>query len=1785
MLDEPISLGTTPVDTDETISLPSPGNGDIPLPPAAAEAATAKTRFSGTVPNRTDPDILGDYLQGRQTDLRKQAAANRDYEMSMERARAVQDLASKKGTGLTQTEVNRVLDSFQPADPRTVIERAYADKYVSSLNTARGYLRDSLLDDARSALGSSFVDERLDEGSDLFAKNQYLYNKAAKASELVKNQSYIGYGADFAKGIFQPYNEVKLRGLIGSALSDVALGDVLATQSSKLYDMSMKDGTFQNTVDKIGEALEKDNPQLAEYWYKSMIGQSEVERKLQNIFTGMMPFDYAGIVKGGAKAVQAAKYKRQVDKAAHDIVEAGMKDPTFSPATVAEGAGDLSEAAVQRVAAGQNPMEKAQNTLLSTWYDDAKQFVSNGGTYLGREALTRLNDFVDKGTSLFKKIGTMNRVERAQESVLSPEANRIRMEQIKRDYTGPANTFADIEGPIREPTSGTDWYKAKLVNYDGTQFADEATARGFANQLGLQNVVIKGDDPERVFLRESDVFEKVYPNQVKIGKGKNARYVDEGPITRKFKDIDITNEGTPSFTSKPTNDKGNVRTDAVTSTGRVIFRDKDGAILPVSIRGEPGMVPYNLKTGKFEKPLQFPEAVIEQQGLGFHIEYWVPLRETDDITRDTLIKTVGGDLIKNAVSTNSATGGESLKNAVLGSWRNSDDTMSVNESAQRKAATYAQANIHLWAKDMARDLEDIRNGRVRYDQFGEEIPAWIVWPKSWLGGKIKNRQMNEEFTRTLNHARETEGFFKNPGELQDWYQRNFKRDPSYQETKAYFNFVKLVEGDRMMMEIAEFRNRGRLGAEQISVRDSKFFDAIKLRDFPNSTNNYVLILGKNGSKDELLYLEGENKDILHEIGKIDTKRVEALREKIKKGEGSIYQIYDESHMPLSGISELAGEGRLIRYVYTDGKVKSQPLDFNHVVRRGGGHFEWDYDWYLKQADVRTQYPTGINNKIGLKNFYVGDVTLMPIKNRAMGNDVAKIINEAHELIKAGNWEGVKPLAQKLGIKYDEFASWYAPGKDAEGKPTRPLLNPREPIHVVPRNKKIIDLNNDLVNRYRIPRKDDPTRSIETLVDKTRSGPENNFKVQYNQERNSSFDLRTIEDIGTQGNPIYAHRPAEMVDPLETMNRAFQRMVNSTFMDDYKLYHVEHWLREAEPYLDATPNQIRANPFAWYEKPEWKSGVEKHIIANFESNKMKGKQLVGIPSKFDNWVHSTSSYLADKFYLEHGPEASRGLINKAGTVAPIWMLNRLTDPVDFMRSVTFNFKLGLMAIPQFLVQAQTHSLIWALEPQHGTMGTYGMLLHGWGSFTDNPRVLEKLDNAASKLALPGSRFRPGEWLEARRELDNSGFAHVAGEYSNLNNQLKTRLILNDFEKGLKLGQFPFRLGEQSTRVTAWYTAFREFREANPTKPITNIERSQILAKADLLTVNMSRASSSNLNHGAFSLTTQFLTYQIKLAELFWGKRLGETPTERNLARARILGFSSLIYGVPNAIGVTGFPFTDTVREHFMDDLGYIPGEKWTSTMINEGLPAWSLAMATGKLPNVGDRFGSQGFQTIKQAMRGDISWVQALGGASVTTFSNFIMAGLDPYWQYTMSWLRDDPADQRFRIKLADTVEPLKEISSWSTASKWIAAINTGKIIAKNEQSVTDVTPLQATLYALTGMQPQEQDDMFINNKMVQGEKDTKKRVLKEFIKDWRRGIEAFNNNDPEQGHQYKTNAISRAKVAGFDNDELAKAMAIGARTQDAIDTSNYQRWMGGNFNERDKRKEYFRRQIDMKAQQ
>jgi len=337
---------------------------------------------------------------------------------------------------------------------------------------------------------------------------------------------------------------------------------------------------------------------------------------------------------------------------------------------------------------------------------------------------------------------------------------------------------------------------------------------------------------------------------------------------------------------------------------------------------------------------------------------------------------------------------------------------------------------------------------------------------------------------------------------------------------------------------------------------------------------------------------------------------------IKEGKLSLIRIFDPETRPFSQWGDKVGNNR-VRYVLTE-NLETKPLSYNQVPRRGGGHFEYDYDHYIKQAKVRVE-----NTSTGAPTFrhwYEGDTTVMPIQLRSMGVDVAKKLDNVRELLKADKIDEAKEYTIKnLPIEWKELSSWFKPSVAPDGiTKVAPRLSLEEPFYVVPRDKMILDIDKSLERRY----------PNSTFKDGTRQGSDaRQHQVQYTGERDA-FETMTIRDAGTRHNPLYSYEPAKMVDAMTTMNRGLTRIINSSLIDDYKIFSVEHWLEKNKGLLKASDSEIRYAPFYHFNNaPDaFKPAADAEAIARAKVTHFQIQQLVGVKSTLDTLLHSTTQKL-------------------------------------------------------------------------------------------------------------------------------------------------------------------------------------------------------------------------------------------------------------------------------------------------------------------------------------------------------------------------------------------------------------------------------------------------------------------------------------------------------------------------------------------------------------------------------
>ncbi len=494
-----------------------------------------------------------------------------------------------------------------------------------------------------------------------------------------------------------------------------------------------------------------------------------------------------------------------------------------------------------------------------------------------------------------------------------------------------------------------------------------------------------------------------------------------------------------------------------------------------------------------------------------------------------------------------------------------------------------------------------------------------------------------------------------------------------------------------------------------------------------------------------------------------------------------------------------------------------------------------------------------------------------------------------------------------------------------------------------------------------------------------------------------------------------------------------------------------------------------------------------------SNWHKIQQFIGRPSTFDTYLHALEQHLQDVTYDKMGPK---------GASVPLWLIGKVKDPVVFVRKMAFHAYLGLFNPAQWLVQNQTWSNIWAISPRYAGIGGMGTILHKWAQFSRNPAILDHLDSYATKMG-----WRPGEWKEALLAGDRTGFFRVEGEHAQLDTPMDYNFIKGDMQNFLDLGQTFFKGGVKNVRQGAWYTAFKEYRDLHPTGKLNETDIQEILNKADRYHANMSRASSSQLQHGVMSLPLQFLTYQMRLAELFMGKRLGETMQDRILARGRLVAVYSALYGVPLSVGLTGLPLGEYFRKAALDN-GYVVGDKWYSTAFNDGIPSMAIGQITGNHYDIGDRYGAKGFDFLKvfyNVIAGDQTTQEALGagpGLAIPTMSAF----------GHLMWALGNQSG--YDVTLSDVVDIAKEVTSARQGWKLFEAVRYGQWLSTHEGLESSNVGLANALFmSATGLQPQFQYDQFLKGQVIKEREAYYTYVEQRFQQEIQRGIKAAQDSN------------------------------------------------------------------------
>jgi hypothetical protein len=539
-------------------------------------------------------------------------------------------------------------------------------------------------------------------------------------------------------------------------------------------------------------------------------------------------------------------------------------------------------------------------------------------------------------------------------------------------------------------------------------------------------------------------------------------------------------------------------------------------------------------------------------------------------------------------------------------------------------------------------------------------------------------------------------------------------------------------------------------------------------------------------------------------------------------------------------------------------------------------------------------------------------------------------------------------------------------------------------------------------------------------------------------------------------------------------------------------------------------------------PQYKDNVaDQARLASAKAAQRAIVNFVGASSELSSALNYIGTKLMSSIYTTGGQGALHAL-GKADDLVTTAGLSSLKDPVAFMRNVAFNSKLGFFNPVQLFVQMQSMAHSLAVSPLHGGQGMAAAVLSRY--LVHNPEQIDTLARVASKLGWKSENFK--EMFDAMR---TSGIYQVAGEAALRDDVFDPKLFRSTAGWMLDKGAMFFNEGERLVRLTSFATAYHEWRAANKTAELTNRVMGELMNRSDLLSVNMTRASSAAWQSGALAVPTQFFAFNARIAEQFLGSRL--TGAEK----ARALAVYSGLYGMPVAAGIVtlgtspipGIPtsYEDIKQEAFKRGIDLSP--KYLEIMT-EGLLSVGMHMATGREYNVASRLGPGASTTFSNLFRNDKSWLDIGLGASGTILQD-IWKTTYPF-QHAVASVFTDNGD--YPVKGSDWMSLARNISTVDLGAKAWGAASYGKWYTKNGTQVGEADGFDAVMAAF-GLTPQPVANTFLKVNALEGQQDAQKIYEKDAMQNFRLGMQAGAAGNYNSMQEYFTRARTSMKAGDF----------------------------------------------------
>lgn len=458
---------------------------------------------------------------------------------------------------------------------------------------------------------------------------------------------------------------------------------------------------------------------------------------------------------------------------------------------------------------------------------------------------------------------------------------------------------------------------------------------------------------------------------------------------------------------------------------------------------------------------------------------------------------------------------------------------------------------------------------------------------------------------------------------------------------------------------------------------------------------------------------------------------------------------------------------------------------------------------------------------------------------------------------------------------------------------------------------------------------------------------------------------------------------------------------------------------------------------------------------FKAHQFYIKSILRVRTKWDEMVQNSMNSLAQRI-------EGRGELGKKIAVS----IYGSGNPVEKIRSINYDFNLGMFNPAQYVMQAQSMFSALSLSPVHGTRAFMESVPLRYALIANDDEVTNHISRSIR------NNVDIDEYTDIQKsaaQFKRLGLHDFGSNIAMMDSQSSIGITSNPFvDKAIRLreqGRMFFQEGERMGRLVAYGIAKRKYAEKIGS-PNVYTEKADIWIReeADRLLLSPNADNNQMFTKGALSLPTQFWSYMGKMADVFLTGANGRyTPKER----ATLASGQTLFYGAG------GLPFLEYVINNVETD----SGEKMdpdTAKFIHNGiLDGMVYVLSDGTMStNISDAAGFAGWMEQMYQNVSENTLAHVLGGAT----GGNISSAVDRFTTTAMlNGLWTNPTPEA--VTEASLAGLGSLISSIDKASQAYIAFNTGIWYDKFGRKMFNVSKGEA-IASLLGAQPQNLSDVF-----------------------------------------------------------------------------------------------------------